>query len=199
MRHLGPLGIYLAVVLSMVGVTSQALQSPSQTDSALSLAAQKYFTDVPLVTQNGDQVRFYTDLLKDKVVVINMFFGACQGICPVSSAMLSSLQNRLGDRLGKDVFLLSFSVDPETDTPAKLKAYGEQFHSKSGWLFLTGKKENVDLALHKLGEKAEHKEDHLTLFMIGNNKTGLWKKVLAPGLTADKLMTIVESVIQDKE
>jgi len=176
-----------------------AQQSQPQTDSALSLAAQKYFTDVPLVTQDGREVRFYSDLIKGKVVVINMFFGTCQGVCPKSAETLSKLQNLLGDRLGKDVFLLSFSEDPKADTPEKLKAYGEEFHSRPGWLFLTGKKENVDLALHKLGEKAERKEDHLTLLMVGNDKTGLWKKVLANGLTADKLMTIVDSVLQDQE
>ena len=176
-----------------------AQQSQPPTDSALSLAAQKYFTDVPLVTQDGREVRFYTDLIKGKVVVINMFFGTCQGICPKSSEMLSRLQELLGDRLGKDVFLLSFSEDPDTDTPEKLKAYGEEFHSRPGWLFLTGKKANVDLALHKLGEKAERKEDHLTLLMIGNDKTGLWKKVLANGLTADQLMTLVDSVVHDQE
>lgn len=197
MRQSGFIGILLLIFLSTIGARPQ--QAPAQPNSELSQAALKYFTDVPLVTENGDQVRFYSDLLKDKVVVINTFFGTCHGICPVSSAVLSSLQNRLGDRLGKDVFLLSFSVDPENDTPEKLRAYGEQFHSKPGWLFLTGKKENVALALHKLGEKAERKEDHLTVFLVGNNRTGLWKKVMAPGLTADKLMTIVESVIQDKE
>lgn len=197
MRQLGFIGILLLVFLSSMGASPQL--APTQSNPELSQAALKYFTDVPLVTENGDQVRFYSDLLKDKVVVINMFFGTCQGICPVSSAVLSSLQGRLGDRLGKDVFLLSFSVDPENDTPEKLKAYGEQFHSKPGWLFLTGKKENVALALHKLGEKAERKEDHLTVFLVGNNRTGLWKKVMAPGLTADKLMPIVESVIEDKE
>ena len=197
MRKLGFIGTIFLILFSTVGASPQ--QAPTQPNSELSQAALKYFTDVPLVTENGDQVRFYSDLLKDKVVVINTFFGTCQGICPVSSALLSSLQSRLGDRLGKDVFLLSFSVDPENDTPEKLKAYSEQFHSKPGWLFITGKKENVALALHKLGEKAERKEDHLTVFMIGNNRTGLWKKVMAPGLTADKLMPIVESVIEDKE
>ena len=64
---------------------------------------------------------------------------------------------------------------------------------------LTGKKANVDLALHKLGEKAARKEDHLTLMMVGNDRTGLWKKVLANDLTADKLMNIVDSVIRDQE
>jgi protein SCO1/2 len=140
----------------------------------------------------------YSDLLKDKVVVINPFFGTCTGACPKMSGVLSGLQERLGDHLGKDVFLLSFSVDPETDTPEKLKQYAQQFHAKPGWLFLTGKKENVDFALSKLGQKIARKEDHSIIFIVGNNRTGLWKKVLDPSCTADSLKVIVDSVLNDK-
>ena len=93
---------------------------------------------------------------------------------------------------------MSFSVDPETDTPEKLKQYAENFHAKPGWLFLTGNKDNVDFALARLGQKVARKEDHLTLFIIGNNKTGLWKKVFAPSSTPDSLSGIVDSVINDR-
>jgi protein SCO1/2 len=179
----------------------RAAASPQQASdgrSRLSSAAKEYFTDVRLVTQNGDSVRLYSDLLEDKVVVINAFFATCTGSCPKMSGTLAGLQERLGPRLGKDVFLLSFSVDPETDTPAKLKEYAAQFHARPGWLFLTGPKENVDFALARLGQKVARKEDHLTLFIVGNNRTGLWKKVFAPSATVDALTEIVESVVNDK-
>lgn len=168
-------------------------------EDPLSTAAHNYFTDVRLVTQSGDIVRLYSDLLEAKVVIINAFFGTCTGSCPVMSGVLSGLQERLGDQLGKDVWILSFSVDPQTDTPDKLKEYAERFHAKRGWLFLTGQKENVDFALGKLGQKVAQKEDHLTMFIVGNNRTGLWKKVLGPAVTAESLKAIVESVINDKD
>jgi protein SCO1/2 len=173
-------------------------QQPSSHEDALSAAAHQYFTDVQLVTQNGDSVRLYSDLLKGKVVVVNAFFGSCNDSCPKMNGILAGLQSRLGDHVGKDVWILSFSVDPETDTPGKLKEYAENFHAKPGWLFLTGKKENVDFALAKLGQKVARKEDHLTLFFVGNDKTGLWKKVFAPSSTPDSLGTIVESVLNDR-
>jgi protein SCO1 len=163
----------------------------------LARAAQEYFTDVALVTQDGESVRFYSDLLRGKVVVINAFFSTCKGSCPKMAGVLQGLQSRLGERLGKDVFLLSFSVDPETDTPERLKAYAEGFNAKAGWLFLTGKKENVEWALYKLGNKVDKKEDHLTVFIVGNNRTGLFKKVGSERCTADDLMKIVESVVDD--
>jgi len=162
----------------------------------LSAAALKYFTDVILETQNGDKVRLYSDLLKGKVVVINEFFATCKGTCPVIAHTLADLQTRLGDRVGKDVFLLSFSVDPETDTPEKLKAYAENFHAKPGWLFLTGTKANVDLALSKLG-KVDSKETHQTFFIVGNERTGLWMKNLMPD-NLEKLLMAVQRALDDK-
>jgi protein SCO1/2 len=186
---------FLILPALVLCVTSHAQQEP---EDRLSAAGLKYFTDTPLVTQNGDSVRLYSDLLHGKVVVINSFFAHCTGSCPTMSATLSALQNRLGDRLGKDVFLLSFSVDPEADTPEALKEYAEKFHAKPGWLFLTGTKENVDFALSKLGQRAGRKEDHLTIFIIGNERTGLWKKAFAPTTTADSLQEIVDSVLHDK-
>jgi protein SCO1 len=191
--------VALLLAFAPLSGTLIAQQRLSATDNSLSDAAREYFTDVQLTTQNGESVRLYSDLLKGKVVVINSFFGTCTGGCPKMSGVLAGLQERLGDRLGKDVFLLSFSVDPETDTPAKLKEYADSFHAKPGWLFLTGKKENVDFALSRLGQKVARKEDHLTLFIVGNNKTGLWKKVFAPSTNAESLSTIVESVLDDKE
>ena len=133
-----------AALLVFLSVRGPAAQTQSKGQSA---AARQYFTDVPLVDQNGQDVRFYSDLLKGKVVVIETFFGTCTGSCPRMAGILEGLQTKLGDQLGRDVFFLSFTVDPENDTPAKLKMYADEFHAKPGWLFLTGKKENVDFAL----------------------------------------------------
>jgi protein SCO1 len=189
--------LFLALAALNEPLTAQ--QSPNAPGDSLSGAAREYFTDVQLITQNGDSVRLYSDLLKGKVVVINAFFGTCTGSCPRISGVLSGLQERLGDQLGRDVFLLSFSVDPEEDTPAKLKEYAERFHARPGWVFLTGSKANMDFALSRLGQKVDRKEDHLTVFVVGNDRTGLWKKVFAPSTTADSLKTIVESVLNDKD
>jgi protein SCO1/2 len=167
-------------------------------EDSLSVAGLKYFTDVRLLTQQGTPVSLYSDLLKGKIVVINAFFGSCTDSCPKMAATLEALQSRLGDHLGKDVYLLSFSVDPETDTPARLAAYAERFHAKPGWLFLTGDRKNVDFALSRLGQKVARKEDHLTLFMIGNERTGLWTKIL-PASGADSVMDVVSCVLSDNK
>jgi protein SCO1/2 len=159
--------------------------------------AERYFSDVELINQDGEKVRFYSDVLKNRVVVINTFFTTCQSICPPMNRNFEKIQEALGARLGKEVFLVSITVDPETDTPTRLKEYGRRFHARPGWIFLTGKKENVDWALYKLGQYVETKDNHTSIFIIGNEPKGLWKKAM--GLAkAEELIRIVEDVINDR-
>jgi protein SCO1/2 len=159
--------------------------------------AAKYFSDVELLDQDGRKLRFYTDVLKGKTVVINAFFTTCTSVCPPMNRNMEKIQEALGPRLGKDVFLVSISVDPLTDTPPRLKEYAQKFHAKPGWMFLTGKKENVDWALYKVGQYVEDKQDHTTVIIVGNEATGLWKKMFGMG-KPDELVQIVESVANDK-
>jgi cytochrome oxidase Cu insertion factor (SCO1/SenC/PrrC family) len=159
--------------------------------------AQTYFTDVVLVNQNGKKMRFYSDLLHGKVVIINSFFATCPGSCLPMERNLEKMQEALGDRVGKDVHIISISVDPTVDTPANLKEYAKKLHARPGWYFLTGEKQNVDFALNKLGQLVTDKRDHLNIFIIGNESTGLWKKAF--GLAkSDELVKVVESVLNDK-
>ena len=166
-------------------------------DSEAPSVARKYFTDVELLNQDGEKVRFYTDVLKGKTVIINAFFTTCTSICPPMNRNMEKIQEAFGDRVGRDVFLVSITVDPAVDTPPRLKSYAQKFHARKGWVFLTGKKENLDWALYKLGQYVETKEDHKTVFIIGNESTGLWKKAFGMA-RLDELVQVVESVVNDK-
>jgi protein SCO1/2 len=182
-------------------VVSAAAQTPapkaSQQPAAEQSPAQKYFTDVVLTNQNGEKVRFYSDLLKGKVVIINSFFGTCQGSCLPMNRNLAKVQEALGNRVGKDVYIISISVDPTMDTPARLKEYAAKLNARPGWYFLTGDKQNVDFALKKLGAYVEDKQNHLNILYIGNEPTGLWKKAFALA-QPEELIKVVESVLNDK-
>jgi len=159
--------------------------------------AHKYFTDTVLVNQNGEKMRFYTDLLQGKVVIINSFFATCQGSCLPLNRNLEKVQEALGDRLGKDVNIISLSVDPTVDTPPLLKAYAKKLNARPGWYFLTGEKQNVDFVLKKLGQFVDNKQDHLNIFIIGNERTGLWKKAFGLAPSAE-LVKVVDSVLSDQ-
>jgi protein SCO1/2 len=173
----------------------QPAQQPAK--PAAQSPAQTYFTDVVLVNQNGEKMRLYSDLLHDKVVVINSFFATCPGSCLPMERNLEKVQEALGDRIGKDVHIISISVDPTVDTPANLKAYAKKLNAKPGWYFLTGEKQNVDFALGKLGQLVANKEEHLNIFIIGNERTGLWKKAFGLAQSGE-IVKVVESVINDK-
>ena len=171
-------------------------QQPSAPTTGQS-AAQKYFTDVVLINQDGERMRLYSDLLKDKVVIIDFFFATCQGSCLPLNRNLQKIQEALGDRVGKDVHLISISVDPTMDTPVRLKEYAKKLDARRGWYFLTGDKANVDFALRKLGGYVDDKQDHTNIFIIGNERTGLWKKAF--GLAqSEELIKVVESVLNDQ-
>jgi protein SCO1/2 len=173
-----------------------AAQQPS-TQTTGQAAAEQYFTDVVLVNEDGEKMRLYSDLLKDKVVIIDFFFATCQGSCLPLNRNLQKLQEALGDHVGKDVHLISISVDPLTDTPAKLKEYAKKLDAKHGWYFLTGDKANVDFALRKLGGYVDDKQDHTNIFIIGNERTGLWKKAFGLAQSGE-LIKVVESVLNDQ-
>jgi protein SCO1/2 len=138
-----------------------------------------YFPNAPLVTQDGRTVRFYDDLLKGKSVVVNLVYTQCSNACPLETAKLVQVQRLLGDRVGKDVFFYSISIDP-FDTPELLKAYAQKFGVGPGWLFLTGKEADIAVIGRKLGlssrDDVVDRDGHLPSLMIGNEPTGRWMR-----------------------
>lgn len=189
--------IFTTLIFAIAGIAATHNSLAQAKDPDDSSPAHKYFTDVELINQDGKKVRFYTDVLKGKTVVVNAFFTTCTSVCPPMNRNLERIQQALGERVGRDVFLVSISVDPEVDTPPKLKEYAKKFHAGPGWMFLTGKKENIDWALYKVGQYVETKDDHTTIFIVGNETTGLWKKAFGMA-NATELVQIVESVVNDK-
>lgn len=139
-----------------------------------------YFPNVPLITHEGKTVRFFDDLIKDKVVVINFIYTSCPDSCPLETARLREVQGILGDRVGRDVFMYSITIDPERDTPEVLKKYTERYRVGPGWLFLTGKEADITLLRKKLGlyiaEIQDGSNDHNLSLIIGNQATGRWMK-----------------------
>lgn len=179
------------------GATAAGATTPAAAARSEESAAHHYFTDVELIDQDGRPRRLYSDLLAGKTVVVDAFFTSCTGSCPAMAATLARLQAALGDRLGRDLNLLSLSVDPRTDTPARLKEYAARLGARPGWYFLTGNQENVDFALRKLGQYTEQKEAHTNILIVGNERTGLWKKVFGLG-KADDVLAIVRGVLDDQ-
>jgi protein SCO1/2 len=139
-----------------------------------------YFPNVELTTQDGKVVHFYDDLIKGKIVALDLIYTTCQYACPLETARLAQVQRLLGDRMGKDVFFYSITIDPDHDTPAVLKEYAEKFNAGPGWLFLTGKAADIELISRKTGLYSEpdpkNPDGHTPSLLVGNEATGQWMR-----------------------
>jgi len=137
-----------------------------------------YWPNVSLTTQDNKQVKFYDDVLHGKIVVVNFIFTRCGDVCPLDTAQLKRVQELVGDRAGRDVFFYSISVDPENDTPAAMRAFMEKFDIKSGWTFLTGRREDITLIQSKFGldPAGDKPAAHSTTIILANEATGQFIK-----------------------
>lgn len=167
-----------------------------------------YFPNVVLTDQDGKRLRFYDDMLKDKVVLINFMFATCHDACPLETAKLRQVQERLAGRVGRDMFMYSITITPSHDTPEVLKEYAAKFNVGPGWRFLTGSEEDITLLRRRLGlysdAATEQAQGHGMSLIVGNERTGVWMKrssfdnprVLAR-VMSDRLLNYAAPAVQE--
>jgi cytochrome oxidase Cu insertion factor (SCO1/SenC/PrrC family) len=185
------------MLATLFSISSVSLAGTTQQDKAASDAkARDYFTNVELVDQDGQRYRFYDDVLKDKVVVINFIFTNCEGACPLMTRNLTSIRDMLGDQVGKSIHFITLSLDPVRDTPAAMKEFAATHRADDdGWLFLTGNPDNVNLVVSRLGQYTDNLEAHTTLLLAANVRTAHWTKIppnVPPQGVAQKLQLLLE-------
>lgn len=149
--------------------------------------------DVEVLDQDGKVRHFYSDLIKGKSVAVNFIFTNCTTICPPLGATFARVQRELGDKVGKDVYFISVSVDPLTDTPERLKAWGAKFKAGPGWTFVTGNKEEIDRLLRALGASAARREDHTPSVIIGNDEKDIWTRTYGLASTS-QMVGLIDGV-----
>ncbi len=153
---------------------------------AAAAGARTPVPDVGVVDQDGRAFRFYDDLVRGKVVLVNFFFTACGDTCPLVTENLRAVQDLLGDRVGRDILMLSVTLQPELETPAVLKDYAEQWDVKPGWHFLTGRPAEIERLRRGMGFASADPEydlvldNHTGLVRYGNDRLDRWGGV--PGL-----------------
>ena len=153
--------------------------------------------DAEVVDQNGKPLHFYSDLIKGKSVIVNFMFTSCTYICPMQGANFSRIQAALGDRLGKDVTLVSVTVDPVTDTPERLKAWGQRFGARAGWTLVTGTKAEMDKLLRALTGDPSGFKEHSAVAYIGNYDRGVWIRADALDAPA-RLINTLDNALRQK-
>ena len=164
-----------------LGIDSDEAEEPTAFATEGTRWGSDYFPNTRLVTHEGKEVRFFDDLIKDKVVVINFIYTSCPDSCPLETARLAQLETILGDRVGDDVFMYSISIDPKVDTPDVLAAYRDRYDAGPGWTFLTGDEDEIVELRRKLGLyipeiQNDDSNNHNLSLIIGNQATGQWMK-----------------------
>jgi cytochrome oxidase Cu insertion factor (SCO1/SenC/PrrC family) len=167
--------------LALVGVCLLAGLSVAAAQAQAARWGKEYVPNVPVVTQDGKVLNFYDDLIKDKIVVLSFIYTSCKDICPLATARLGEAAEKLGDRVGRDIFFYSISIEPERDTPERLKQYADAFHAGPGWLFLTGLPEDIKTIRYKFGDRRPDLADHRNDVVLGNGKTAEWQRENALG------------------
>jgi protein SCO1 len=167
-----------------VGLLAQAQfpDSPRQFKdiSSRERIRQRYFPNLVLTNHLGKKVLLYDDLIKDKTVIFNMFYAKCEGVCVPVTRNLVKVQELLGDRMGRDVFMLSFTLKPEEDTPSNMAHYAHMHKVKPGWSFLTGSPTDMELIRRKLGFTDpdpvvdKDKANHIGFIKYGNEPLQRW-------------------------
>jgi len=185
----------LRIVGLIAGMILAMAANAQQSSEEIEAASRDYFTDTFLVNQDGEEVRFYSDVLKDQIVVINFIFTHCQGACPLITQKLRMARDALGEEAGQMIRFVSISIDPTRDTPAALREFAKKQQADGDWVFLTGVPANVDNVVKKLGQYFPDVEEHSTLLIAGNVKTRLWVKIppqVPPAGVAEKLRELID-------
>jgi protein SCO1 len=154
-----------------------ASQVPSNSQAPSNRWGANYFPNMPVIDQNGRTLRFYDDVIKGKIVVISFIYTSCQDLCPLTTAKMAQLEDKLEGAVGRDLFFVSMSVDPENDTPERMKAFADAFDVGPGWLFLTGKLADIRAINYKLGDRSERGlSEHRNEIVLGNDAGGYWQR-----------------------
>lgn len=182
------------VIITLLATGALTAVVPDPTPEAV--AAPVELPNAELLDQNGAPVRFASDVAGNRVMALSFIYTDCQTSCPVVSGIFSKLQDRLGDKLARDVRLVSLSIDPATDTPERLKAYAERFHAVPEWLWLTGEKAQVDALLKGLGVYSADYANHAPVILVGDPARGEWTRfngLSSPDTIAAKIDELLDA------
>jgi cytochrome oxidase Cu insertion factor (SCO1/SenC/PrrC family) len=158
----------------------EAVKRPAAPRTAAEREAKgrEYFTDTVLASSDGRKLRFYSDVLKERVVLVNFIYTSCADACPMITNNLVKAKGELGEAFGRDMRFVSISIDPGKDTPEALAKFAAKLDATHPeWLFLTGAKADVDRIAKKMGAFSADPKEHFTGMYVGNLRTDRWRKV----------------------
>jgi protein SCO1/2 len=178
-RSTGTTVISRRASLALLGLVARP-PAPAPVRTMREVIRDKYFPNLTVVTHQGRTVKFYDDLIKDKIVLLNFIYADCAGICPTVTSNLRKVQRELGDRAGRNVFMYSLTLQPAHDTPQVLREYAAMHDIGPGWEFITGAPADLERLRRSLGfvdpdpVRDRDKANHLGNLRYGNEPRLIW-------------------------
>jgi len=189
-------GVAIAAITLALTPALYASNASDAERAASEEKARNYFTNLEVIDQDGQTLKFYDDVLKDKVVAINFIFTNCQGACPLMTRHLTLVRDLLGPDVGEKIHFVSISIDPVRDTPAAMKEFAETHHAdQAAWRFVTGNPDDLAAIVKRLGQYNDNVEAHSTLLLAANVRTAHWTKIppnVPPNGVVERLRMLVE-------
>jgi protein SCO1/2 len=125
--------------------------SEPATETSATAQKRSYLTNAVLTNHDGKQFKFYDDLVKGKIVLVNMMYAKCDGICPAVTSNLKKVYAGLKGRVGVDTFMYSITLRPEQDSPAAMRHFAQMHRANlPGWHFLTGDPDEIETIRFRL-------------------------------------------------
>ncbi|WP_395788570.1 SCO family protein [Aquimonas sp.] len=184
----------LLLALLLVSLSAPPLRAEEGATEAPPPALQLDFPDVELVDASGRSLRYYPELIADRIVAVQFIFTRCKFVCPLLGSHFRRVQELIGEPIGGPVRLLSISVDPLNDSPERLQAWAQQHRAGPGWSQLTGGRSEIDTVLKALGAYAADREDHTSFVLVGDARSGDWRRMdgmSAPQSIADEISRLL--------
>ena len=179
----------LALLLAAGLATSagaQATGAPALTARIRVSNANYHVPEIRLVRDDGKTVQLPEELDDGRAVFVNFIFTSCASVCPLSSKVFEDFANALGPERSR-VHLVSISIDPEEDTPARLREYAQQFHAGPEWTHYTGTTAASLAAQHAFDAYRGSKMQHSPLTLMRPAPGKSWVRIDGFA-TADELM-----------
>jgi protein SCO1/2 len=126
-----------------------------------------------LVRDDGESVSFSNEINDGRPVILSFIFTSCTTICPVITNTLAQVQNKLGKERNS-VRIVSITIDPEEDTPSRLKAYGEKYHAGSEWHHYTGTIQEIIKIAKAFGVYHGNKMAHTPVIFLRKSQNAPW-------------------------
>ncbi len=133
--------------------------------------------EIAVIAADGRSARFRSEVAADHLLVIHFNYTTCRAICPVGNVVMQAIDRLADDGLKRPLRLLSITIDPSTDTPARMREASAAAGASERWWWLTGAAADMERLLGRFGARAVDIQTHDPLFLVGDARAGRFVRI----------------------